>query len=282
MISQLLYHEGLELLQCVLERPEEILHIQAHLLLTMYALHTPSTSRIISLASMTMRYCVQTQYHLREVEPAPSNAQSHFHNQMRRRVFWCAYLIDRLCSASFDLPPSVSDSMISVRMFANADDDQLTSLADLVVPGEEMRDSPGFTSVSPAIHNLQCRRIQSEILNYTLNKDHATLRSSSLDWTIQILAELQSWKAQVSRYANPNSKGYTSRRWLAMVYHYSLLMLFRPTKESVLGAAGDWCIKASTQACIIFRKCQIERQIARPWLGVRHQICLTFMRNLAN
>jgi hypothetical protein len=53
-----------------------------------------------------------------------------------------------------------------------------------------------------------------------------------------------------------------------MIYHYTLLMLYRPTKDNVMGSAGDWSVQASTQACLMFRRTQIDRQIAQPWLAV--------------
>ena len=53
-----------------------------------------------------------------------------------------------------------------------------------------------------------------------------------------------------------------------MIYHYTLLMLYRPTKVNVIGSAGDWSVQASSQACLMFRSTQIDRQIAQPWLAV--------------
>ncbi|KAL1799397.1 hypothetical protein ACET3X_003434 [Alternaria dauci] len=45
-------------------------------------------------------------------------------------------------------------------------------------------------------------------------------------------------------------------------------MLYRPTKANVVGSAGDWSVQASSQACLMFRKTQIDRQIAQPWLAL--------------
>lgn len=48
----------------VFAEPDRLLHIQAYLLLAMHAIYSPSTERIISIASATMRYCVMAQFHL--------------------------------------------------------------------------------------------------------------------------------------------------------------------------------------------------------------------------
>jgi hypothetical protein len=98
--------------------------------------------------------------------------------------------------------------------------------------------------------------------------DYTTRFEKGSDWRVRVLAELENYKSRVQNFSDPRSKGYTSQRWLAMIYHYTLLMLYRPNKESVTGPAGDWSVQASSQACLIFRKTQMDRQIAQPWLGV--------------
>ena len=268
--AQTFYRKGISLLPFVLERDDKILHIQAYLLLAMRALHQSSTERIISLSSTTMRYCVQQQLHLAETEPVPTDPFVRFQNQVRRRCFWCAYKLDRLVMLTFDIPPSIPDAMITVPLFANIDDEDLLQAATNTASHSALEDAPHYTCVSSSLHILQCRRIQSEISAITLRWDYTTHYENSPDWRIRILAELENYKSRVQSFSNPQSKGYTSQRWLAMIYHYTLLMLYRPTKTNVLGPAGDWSVQASTQACLMFRKTQMDRQIAQPWLGVGH------------
>ncbi|CAN9259052.1 unnamed protein product [Alternaria alternata] len=111
-------------------------------------------------------------------------------------------------------------------------------------------------------------RIQSEISAVTLRWDYDTQFENTSDWRIRILTELDNFKSRVKNFSDPQSKGYTSQRWQAMIYHYTLLMLYRPTKANVVGSAGDWSVQASSQACLMFRRTQIDRQIAQPWLAL--------------
>jgi hypothetical protein len=266
------YKNGVSLLPHVLRQPNPIHHIQAHLLLGINALHRSSTPRIISLASSTMRYCIQLQFHLAETEPDPIDPSIRLDNQLRRRCFWSAYCLDRLVMSSLELPPSVSDVMISTKVYANIDDEDLEAVASRTPADTELPDSPIYTCVSSSLHILQCRRIQSEIFGYTLRWDYKLRFEESLDWRVRILTELENYKARVQNFSDPQAKGHTSHRWLAMIYHYTLLVLYRPTKDSVLGPAGDWSIQASSQACLMFRKSQMDRQIAQAWLGVSQGI----------
>ncbi|KAF2813486.1 uncharacterized protein BDZ99DRAFT_460726 [Mytilinidion resinicola] len=53
----------------VFAQSERLIHLQAYLLLAMHALYSPSTEKIISVASATMRYCVMAHVRLAEREP---------------------------------------------------------------------------------------------------------------------------------------------------------------------------------------------------------------------
>jgi hypothetical protein len=262
------YNHGISLLPAVFQQPDRILHLQAYLLLSVHALHQSSTERIISLTSTAVRHSIQQQLHLGETESKPLDVKARLRIQIRRRCFWCAYLLDRLVMSAFDLPPSIPDSMITVRPFANIEDRDLLGAAARTPSHCELADSPSYTGMSSALHVLQCRRIQSEISAVTLRWDYSPTFENASDWRVRILVELENYKSRVQTFSDPQAKGYTSQRWQAMIYHYTLLMLYRPTKDNVVESAGDWSVQASTQACLMFRRTQIDRQIAQPWLAV--------------
>ncbi|KAK0383335.1 hypothetical protein NLU13_9248 [Sarocladium strictum] len=262
------YRNGIGLLPAVVRQHNPILTLQAYLLLSIHALHRSGTQRIMSLASTTTRYCAQNQFHLAETEPVPTDPATRIEIQVRRRCFWSAYALDRIVMSSFHIPPSIPDSMITAKLYANVDDEDLAVLAAQLPYEAEIPDATVPTSLSPSLHIIQCRRIQSEITAHTLRYDYETQLEDSLDWRIRILTELETFKARVHSFSDPSAKGHTSQRWLGMFYHYTLLMLYRPTKQGVLGPAGDWSVQASSQACLIFRKSQMDRQVAQAWLGL--------------
>jgi hypothetical protein len=92
---------------------------QGLLLLTIFCLHMSSQENIISLSSMTMRFCIMSQFHLIETEPQMLSRDDYVEIQLRRRVFWCAYAIDRAVCATFDFPCSLPDNNITVPVSAN-------------------------------------------------------------------------------------------------------------------------------------------------------------------
>ncbi|KAI8227534.1 Pyrimidine pathway regulatory protein 1 [Colletotrichum sp. SAR 10_86] len=253
----------------VFAQPDRLLHIQAYLLLAMHAIYSPSTERIISIASATMRYCVMAQLHRADAEPPPLSVQAKIDTQMRRRVFWSAYTLDRAVGTMFDLPFSVPDYQITVKMYANVDDADLAARCAASFPADPDT-GRRLTGVSAALHVVYCRQIQSEILNTTLHRDFDTHFDRASHWRLRVLEKLDRWRALCHRYADTSSplRNFTSSEWLHMIYNYSLAMLYQPTKATAPGPAGDWTVKSCVQACLIFRRFQRETPITELWLGL--------------
>ncbi|KAF6805580.1 fungal specific transcription factor domain-containing protein [Colletotrichum sojae] len=258
----------------VFAQHDRLLHIQAYLLLAMHAIYSPSTERIISIASATMRYCVMAQLHLADTEPrdAAVSVAARVEAQMRRRVFWSAYALDRAVCTTFDLPFSVPDYQITARMYANVDDADLEARCGESLPEGDPapppRGRPGLTSVSAALHVVYCRQIQSEILNTTLHRDFDSQFDGLSHWRLRVLEKLERWRALCRRYSDARSRSFTSGEWMHMIYNYSLAMLYRPNRQTVAGPAGDWTVRSCVQACLIFRKFQRETPISELWLGL--------------
>lgn len=257
-------------LPAVLGQSDRLLHIQAHLLLSMHALFSPSTEGIISAASTTMRYCVMAQLHLADTEPPSTDAGSKVLIQMRRRIFWSAYALDRTVSVVFDLPFCIPDSQISVKLFSNINDSDLETCCQDAFPNDPPS-FPSLTNVSAAMHVVYCRQIQSEILNTTLHRDFWKSMDTHHRWRLRVIEKLDKWRSLCHRYADKRDINFSNSEWLHMIYNYSLAMLYQPTKITASESAGDWTVKACTQALLIFRKFQRQRPLTDLWLGLIEQ-----------
>jgi hypothetical protein len=100
----------------VFAQPDSVLHAQAYLLLTLHALHSPSSHMIVTVVSAMMRYCVMAELHLAESEPVVPNPAFSLEIQTRRRVFWSAYALDRFVSWIYHIPNNIIDEHISVEV----------------------------------------------------------------------------------------------------------------------------------------------------------------------
>ncbi|KAI7761752.1 hypothetical protein LZL87_013661 [Fusarium oxysporum] len=254
-------------LSYVFKQPDQLLYIQAYLIIAMHAIYSPSTERIITITSAAMRYCVMAQLHCGAAEPAPVDVAARIRIQLRRRVFWCAYKLDRTVTGTYHLPMSIPDSQISVKMYAYIDDMELDDRCNNAFP-DEVQGVSRFTDVSAALHVVYCRQIQSEILNSTLHRDYSDHLDRNDGWRLRVLEKLNRWRSLWDRYADTPSQNLAGSDWINMMYSYSLSMLYQPTKTSVYYSAGTWTIKACVQACLIFRKFQKDTTVTDLWLGL--------------
>ncbi|KAH7176894.1 fungal-specific transcription factor domain-containing protein [Dactylonectria macrodidyma] len=272
MRSQALYTLATtKYLPYVVASPDLMIRAQGFLLLTVYALHVPSQENIITLSSWTIRFCIMSQLHLAETEPQPVNRDALIQIQHRRRIFWCAYAIERAVCSSYDFPTSIPDNHITVPVFENIDDDQLLSAASSTQPGSHLVGSSLPTNISPAIHVLASRRLESEIQEVVLGKDFIPNSDVAFAWRAKILEKVKKWNRRSRTSSEPSQKGYVSQGWLKMIYYYNIIMLYRPTRTVAQGLAGDWSVQASCQALLLFRKFQMAKEIAQPWLGLLTQ-----------
>ncbi|TLS21853.1 uncharacterized protein PpBr36_09276 [Pyricularia pennisetigena] len=180
----------------VFAQPDRILHVQAHLLLAMHALHSPSTERLVSIAGATMRYCVLAGLHAGEdddVKDGETSGNSYRADcggnkmQIRRRVFWSAYALDRVVSTTFDLPPSVSDGHITAELYLDEEDTALEYVKGL--------------------------RLQSKALEFRL------CQQRDAEEETRLLKKLQDWGESCRQK-------FPAAEWLQFTYHVGLATLF--------------------------------------------------------
>ncbi|KAJ5322079.1 uncharacterized protein N7506_011209 [Penicillium brevicompactum] len=268
--SQSLYNTAIKYLAHVFAQPDPVLHAQAYLLLTLHALHSPSSQMIVTIVSAMMRYCVMAQLHLAESEPKVTNPAFSLEVQTRRRVFWSAYALDRFISWIYHIPNNIIDEHISVQLFSNVTDAELHSEKSNDV-NIRIETPSQKTHISPALHLFRCRRIQSRIISTMMRSDFEEINATT-PWREHMLGELDSWRSQLGLLSDVASKSYTSDRWVGMAYNYTILLLHQPTKENVCNGFGDRSVPACVQIALTFRTFQKDRQTAQLWPGLLSQV----------
>ena len=164
-----------------------------------------------------MRYCVMAQLHRADAEPDAVDVQTKVDIQLRRRIFWTTYVLDRAVGTMFDLPFCIPDYQITVKMYANIDDTELYQRCQAAFP-DDPASQACYTGTSAALHVVYCRQIQSEILNTTLHRDFDECFDKQPNWRRHILEKLDRWKTLVHRYTNPQSGLYMAQEyWFQMI-----------------------------------------------------------------
>ena len=88
--------------------------LQAILLLVWYSLLNPEKGSIWFLVGLATRTCVDLGFH--NERNALKDNLDNLEVDMRRRLFWCTYKMDRLLSTSLGRPPSLPDGFVNVQV----------------------------------------------------------------------------------------------------------------------------------------------------------------------
>ncbi|RSL96546.1 hypothetical protein CEP52_011431 [Fusarium oligoseptatum] len=162
---------------------------------------------------------------------------------MRRRLWWCTYSLDRLVSTCVGRPFGISDQVITTEFPSPLDDDYITPTGLLDPPSDQIQ--PSYKHV--AHHYFRLRLLQSEILQVlqynqaqiakagvsTKHPDmHIHLPSPFLvqfdsfrSWRIDIDRRLYRWKT--SAPTRQETGVMFSTEFLELNYWQAIIMLYR-------------------------------------------------------
>lgn len=228
--------------------------VQNLLLITRYRLFHAIGASLWDLTFLCLRTCIACGFHLRPTQRIPA-----FEEQMRRRVFWQCYGLDRHASTTLGRPFGIADEDITVMLPANLDDTELKEAAALSPNAsldELARDrnpSNTLTGMSLAISHFQLRRISSRafrdfgrlrhrIVTRKFPLDISTTSVPGLDgltiktevWKLyyQYLEELVDWKSRSRAYPHDCAMPGSNRnsflddgRWVDLHFHQERLFL---------------------------------------------------------
>ncbi|KAI1279274.1 fungal-specific transcription factor domain-containing protein [Xylaria sp. FL0933] len=155
-----------------------------------------------------------------------SSGISKLDQEMRTRIFWVVYTLDRTIATMMGRPIGLRDEACDFRMpsdLADADiENEVTSRPDLNAP----------THMTYAIHLFQLAKINSEI-KYVANSVNSDAPNYAYPgiidinaWQKDVLARLDQWAAAVP--AARNTDEY-SRTILLLRYHSVRMLLLRPS-----------------------------------------------------
>lgn len=187
------------------------------------------------MIGLAMRIAIDLGLHRKANE---ANLDS-FTAQMRRRLFWTIYYLERVISMSLGRPFSLADRHIDLPLPLDVDD---------TVHDPAVLESPPLTdrvsTLTFAIYLIKLRRIDARIQNkiYRADKPLHTLRSK-MD---RLFLELQQWReSTLQRFSGPDLDYST------LHYNRALRILIQPFLPSLsladpyyhicLSAAGDIC-----------------------------------------
>ncbi|KAK4500404.1 hypothetical protein PRZ48_008593 [Zasmidium cellare] len=198
--------------------------IQALLLLSTFALNRSCGINAWQVAGQAVRSAIAMGLHRRH--GAMSDNPSLLQKEMRKRVFWCAYAIDRNVSIALGRPPAIRDADIDVELPACMTDDELVSPEASATMAQNRVPKPNDTS--SFLHIVELRRLRAKIQD-TLYPANVSLAVEYLPIRSAMHKDLETWAANAPRYNQAKVLTFQTNEWFQITYSQSLLLLYRPS-----------------------------------------------------
>ena len=168
--------------------------------------------------------------------------------QLRRRVFWECYMIDRYSSITLDRPPAIADEDIHIELPADANDEEIDavnvegSFGDLdsfcQAISQRQFTTTANSEMSVFLLCLRLRRITSKIQKFRRNNEHANAHASPFTAESitasgkvhtdleKLLSNLESWRRSAPFFASPRTL-YETQEWYDLLFLREKLILIR-------------------------------------------------------
>lgn len=227
--------------------------VQALALLTIYGFRHPTAEvSVWQVGGLSMRTAVELGLH-RRTRSKPEREKDPKRYEMKKRVFWAVYSLDRMMSAQLGRPSGIQDRDIDVELPLNVDVDfnQPKALAAMQSrqldmmggrrPGDEYADGYGpVTSMTSAIHNIRLNQLKQLIQDaiYRLDKplipskDDLAAERQSIPEVDNLLVRLDQWRACHPDPPPGVQVPLLPREHWELEYHNCVQMLLRPIVAS--------------------------------------------------
>lgn len=173
---------------------------------------------------------------------------------IRRRLFWVTYALDRTVCFNLGRPLTLSDDHIDALF------------PDPIFPGENE------PSIALAVHHIYLRRIQTRIISeiYTVGKSHSfTPCPQRTQVLASIQTELDQWRERLSRVYSPDDTPH-SFLWYERLYYTTTASIYRatplfphPSEDSIRR-----CYEASTSAVRTYYTLLRSNEMGHSWIFV--------------
>lgn len=255
--NQIIYGHGLQGLQNIL-------------LILQYTLLVPKAGNLWQLSGMAMRFATEMGLY---TEPNPTESMDSITLDLRRRMFWTCYCIDRLLSTTMGRPTCIAESHIFVNPPSITGDRYIT--VDGIING------PSCQLKVAQIEQIRICRLQGEIHSrlYGATSQQTATKNDLSNWSWHMYDQLRLWRNDFG-LATP----LITKEWAELQFHVAVVLLFRPSpnrpnpSEDALHAAFHSAGEVMKLAKIMVR----DFSAVFSWLTVQNLfMCgLTFVHSL--
>ncbi|CCH45839.1 Pyrimidine pathway regulatory protein 1 [Wickerhamomyces ciferrii] len=219
--------EAMKFVEPIYSSADRLECLQGLLLLTQYSIMRPSTPGVWYVLGTTLRLVVDLGLHTERM----NNQFTPFIKDMRRRLFWCAYSLDRQICFYLGRPFGIPEESISTK-FPIELDDCLINLEDINDYAKASNSLPTYKLIS--LNFFKIRRIQSEILHvlYFPNSVLPRFYSNLNEWKLNIDQRLEVWFKTIPLKTSRKANCDFNFEFFRMNYNHTKLLLFGITPKN--------------------------------------------------
>ncbi|KAF3932397.1 hypothetical protein ABW19_dt0206457 [Dactylella cylindrospora] len=230
------------------------------------------------ISNLCLRICVENEMHLNPPRSKFTPTMPAFEEQIRRRLFWQCYSLDRHASQTLGRPFGIADEDIKVDLPEDVDDEKLIGVAE-DLPTFMSHYKPKHTGnikseLAFFIHNIKLKKITSR-MNVALfgrflhspNDAVAAVLTPGKMYTFfeDFVMELEEWRITAPTTpptsAVPMSRAYISQDWFDLHFYQEKLTLVRAIIDLIPRPTGhppsdllDICFVTATRIIKLYQK----------------------------
>ncbi|KAF2011985.1 hypothetical protein BU24DRAFT_465561 [Aaosphaeria arxii CBS 175.79] len=243
---------------------DSIQTVQGLLLISQFAINEHQSANAWLVTGQAIRTAIDLGLH--RTLASLSSELGLFDLEMRKRVFWSAYAIDRNVSITLGRPCGMRDEDIDVPLPQNLSDDDLVAN---FTPTNTIFNQP--LDMSTFIHIVKLRQIQSRIQALFYSANPASLLTQGISYhQTELRSQLEDWIAQAPRYSRPTMATFQSQDWFQIAYSHALLLLYRPSPGNPIidSAALQLCADAAISLISSYSSLYAKNKITYTWIAL--------------
>lgn len=206
---------------------DRLVCLQGLLFMTLFSIMRPSNPGVWYILGTSLRLCVDLGLHTEKL-----NSQfSPFVKDMRRRLFWCAYSLDRQVCVYLGRPFGIPEESVSTKFPVELD--------DCLINEDETQDFTGASNSLPtyktiSLNFFKIRRIQAEILEvlYFSSSTLPRFYNNLNDWKQKIDNQLEHWFRAIPLKTSRKCNCDFNFEFFKLNYHHTKMLLFGVTPKN--------------------------------------------------
>lgn len=271
----------------VFTAPNRLESLQGILLSALYSVMRPAVPGVWYVLGSALRLCVDLGLHYEGSVRSRVSTSNGLHGgsnfngsanfdpltrDMRRRLFWCTFALDRQVCVYLGRPFGIPDESVKVPFPSELDDAMITKerLGTVTDFSKETSTSPSYKTV--ALSFFRIRLIQSEIQRVLYDCADVPRKYKSLEeWKHDMARKLEEWHHQCPKSTRKMNCNFNIA-FFELNYHQTRLLLYGlspgntgPTVESylIIADAGEKIIKK-------YHELHRKRVINYTWVAVHN------------